>query len=77
MGLTEMIISRGRGTSSSYRKNPEELSEELTELIYKTKKAAHRMCEIVEEMEESFSERDSERSYSRMREDERMRMGGR
>lgn len=75
MGLTEMIISRGRGTSSSYRKNPEELSEELTELIYKTKKAAHRMCEIVEEMEESFSERGSERSYSRMREEERMRGG--
>jgi hypothetical protein len=35
------------------------------------------MCEIVEEMEEGFSERDSERNYSRMREEERMRMGGR
>lgn len=73
MGLTEMIISRGRGTSASYRKSPEELSEELTELIYKTKKHAHRMCEIVEEMEQSFSER----KPSRIMEEERMRMGGR
>lgn len=72
MGFTEIIASRAK---SSYRKSGEELSEELVELITKCKKHIMRMCDIVAEMEEyGYSERSSS---SRMREDERMRMGGR
>ena len=73
MGFTEIISSRSRG--ASYRKSGEELSEELVELIKKTKKQITRMCEIVEEMEEyGYSERERSSSSSRMREEEDYKM---
>lgn len=67
MGFTEIIASRNR---ASHRKSGEELSEELVELIMKSKKHIERMCEIVAEMEEyGYSEKTDS--------GERMRIGGR